>query len=120
MKPVTKREWRELCAKHASREFKQRIHPEGLLAHQGKWDSLTEWRFYAMAILQAHGFSMPRTAAILGFSDHTSILHGLRRAHGHDGKGIAVKKEPLWKREHFEKIALGDEAEFLGVAWRAA
>ncbi len=117
MKPITKRQWRELCAKHASREFGQIIHQEGLLAEHGKFRPMLWWRYYAMGVLWAHGFSQPRSAMILGYDDHTSILNGLRRAHGHDGK---FSGEPLWTKEHFEKVALCDESGWLGLQWVAA
>lgn len=117
MKPITKKQWRELCAKHASREFGRIITVKDLGADQGKFRPMLWWRYYAMGVLWAHGFSLPRSAAVLGYDDHTSILNGLRRAHGHDGK---LKNEPLWTKEHFEKVALADEAEFIGVEWVAA
>lgn len=117
-KPITKTDWRALCARHASKEF-GRIIPEAyLLAGLGKITRFTHWRYYSMAILHAYGFSLPRIASILGFKDHTTIINGLRRAHGHDGKKL--KGEPLWTKEHFEKIVLIEEQENAGLTWRVA
>jgi hypothetical protein len=117
MQPHQIKFWREICAKRASQEFARRISPDEIVASNGRCRREKDWRFFSIALLRAHDFSLTRIAAILGYKDHTSVLNGLRRAVGHDGK---LGNEPLWKTEHFKKIALMDEASFIGVEWVAA
>ncbi len=119
MLAAQREEWRAFCAERVSCYFCQPVSECQLLAEMGRSGSYPRWRFYAMALMEAHGMSQPRIAAVLGLSDHTSVLHGLRRAHGHDGKLIRQHK-PLWKREHFEKVALADQQEAEGRAWEEA
>ena len=111
--------WREFCAEHASRYFCRIIPEYHLLSTNGRYREFVYWRFYAMAVMNAHGLSQTRIANILELGDHTSVLNGLRRAHGHDGK-LDGRYEPLWTKEHFEKLALADEQSALGNDWRAA
>lgn len=107
MQQTVCQEWREFCAERVGRHFNRFVGEAQLHARMGRFGEYPTYRFYAMALMEAHGLSQPRIAAVLGLSDHTSVLHGLRRAHGHDGK-LEGQYEPLWKREHFEKIALAD------------
>ena len=117
MQPHQRKFWREVCAKNASREFGRVISPDQLKATEGRHRPELIWRYFSIALLRAHDFSFPRIASILHYRDHTSVLNGLRQATGHDGK---LENDPLWKTEHFQKIALADESEFIGVAWVAA
>lgn len=50
---------------------------------------------------------MPQIARALRLKDHSTVLHGLRRAHGHDGK-LIHKHEPLWTKEQFQNMAFAD------------
>jgi SRSO17 transposase len=64
-----------------------------------------------MAYMHATGrYSMPQIARALHLKDHTTILHGLRRAHGHDGKPSKRKNqiEPLWKKDQFVNMVRAD------------
>ena len=125
MRPITAgqcKAWREFCAERVSRHFREIVPEYRLKADLGTYREYAHWRFYAMAIMSAHGLSLPRIAKVLGLKDHTAVLYGLRRAHGYDGnwKANRHKPEPLWTKEHFEKIALADQQETQGKKWRAA
>lgn len=91
------------AAKWASREFNRKITVEDLRTIC-KSPRNVRPRQFAMAYMYATGrFSMPQVAKALSLKDHNAVLHGLRRAHGHDGK-LLHKYEPLWNKEHFEYI----------------
>ena len=95
---------------HASNHFERLITAEWIRSGV-HMPAHSEPRFYIMAYLYEYDqprFSMPNIAAMLHLTDHTSVLHGLRRAHGHDGKGVALKKEPLWTKEHFKNLVAAD------------
>lgn len=113
-------QWREKAARHASREFGRVIPQLCLVALQGRYQYFSRPRFYACAYLTEHGLTRERVRDILGYANHTSVLNALRRAHGHDRKGRAARSEPLWTKEHFEKLVLADQQEAAGKAWRAA
>ena len=122
VRPITadqRKAWREFCATHASRYFCEIIPEYRLKANLGKYREYVQWRWYAMAVMQAHGLSQPRIAKVLGLKDHVAVTHGLRRAHGHDGK-LLHKHDPLWTKEHFEKLALIDQQKAEGKKWKAA
>ncbi|MCR9195067.1 MAG: hypothetical protein NXH88_10060 [Hyphomonas sp.] len=94
---------------HASRYFERLITVEALRSGQ-QYSFHARPRWYVQAYLYAYDssrFSMPNIAAMLHLANHTSVLHGLRRAHGHDGK-LLHKFDPLWTKEHFEKLARVD------------
>jgi len=121
----------EQAAKWASIEFGRLITIEALRA-KTKARSHTAPRFFVMAYLDATGkYSQPQIAKMLHLGDHTTVLNGLRRAHGYDGKGYRVSKgkrykiEPLWTSEQFVKMAESDtpEADFnfvSGLGWKVA
>ncbi len=121
-RPITAEQckaWREFCAVHVSRYFCEIVPEYRLSAKLGRYQEYARWRFYSMALMEAHGVSQPRIAKVLDLKDHTAVLHGLRRAHGHDGK-LLHKQEPLWKKEHFEKLVLIDQQQDQGRKWVAA
>lgn len=92
---------------HASREMERVITPE-MVYDRSRRRLNVHARWYLMAYMRAFDrFSLPRIAWALKQKDHTTVLHGLRCAHGHDGK-LLHKYEPLWTKEHFEKIAAED------------
>lgn len=105
------------AAVRASQKFNRLITVETLKS-KTKARSVVIPRFYAIAYVHAIGrYSLPQLARFFGFSDHTTILHALRRAHGHDGKPIQttrykgkawIELEPLWKKEHFENLVFQD------------
>ena len=68
---------------------------------------LTRTRYFVMAYLHECGWSMPRIAKALGLKNHTSVLYGLRRAHGHDGK-LPYLRQPLWNKELFKNRVAED------------
>lgn len=76
--------------------------------------SVVKARWFVMAYLYATGrYSMPQIATALNLSDHTTVLYGLRRAHGHDGKPCLITKKkvtpkPLWKKEQFVNMVRRD------------
>lgn len=118
------------AAKWATMEFERVITVERL-RDPSRSPTVSHPRFFAMAYMDARGiYSQPQMAAALHLEDHTSILHGLRRAHGHDGKGIAAQKEPLWKKERFKYMVRVDYPSVIvraedwkfknGSGWRAA
>jgi chromosomal replication initiation ATPase DnaA len=103
----------EKAAKWASIEFERLITVQTLRA-KTKAVTHTHPRWFAMAYLHATGrYSMPQIAKALHLKDHTTVLYGLRRAHGHDGKPPKQKHnfEPLWKKERFENMVLADMPE---------
>ena len=100
----------ERAAKWASIELDRLVTDEAL-RDRCKSQHNVKARFYVMAYMHATGrYSMPQIATALNLKDHTSVLHGLRRAHGHDGKGTKHKHvyEPLWNKEHFQNIMRED------------
>ncbi len=104
------REKLEKAALRATMEFRRPITIESLRA---RCKSLhhTKPRWFVMAYLHATGdYSMPQIARALKMADHTTVLYGLRRAHGHDGKPPKRKHEvePLWNKEHFQNIVDAD------------
>lgn len=96
---------RRACV-HASVEFGRVITVEHL-RDRSKARSSVHPRYYVMAYLKAYkpSYSQPQIAHGLNMRNHTTVLHGLRKAIGWDGKGEA---QPLWKKEHFEKLARED------------
>jgi len=100
----------EQASKWASIEFNRLITVEAL-RRQCKSPAHTEPRWFVMAYMHATGrYSMPQIARALHLKDHTTILHGLRRAHGHDGKPSKRKNqiEPLWKKDQFVNMVRAD------------
>lgn len=105
------------AAKWASIEFERLITVESLRA-KTKALRHAQPRFFAMAYMHATGrFSLPQIARALHLKDHTTVLHGLRRAHGHDGKTPKNRhmKEPLWNKERFMNMVAADAPEFQQV-----
>jgi hypothetical protein len=103
----------ERAAKWASIEFDRLVTVEALRT-KSKSPYHAEPRWFVMAYMEATGrFSMPQIARALNLEDHTTVLYGLRRAHGHDGKPAKRKHnlEPLWKKERFENMVLADMPE---------
>jgi hypothetical protein len=102
----------EKAAKWASIEFGRLITVQTLRA-KTKAVTHTHPRWFAMAYLHATGrYSQPQIAKALHLKDHTTVLYGLRRAHGHDGKD---RNEPLWNKEQFKNMVKLDEAAFQAV-----
>ena len=104
------REKLEKAAMRESVEFRRPITIESLRA---RCKSLrhTEPRWFVMAYLHATGdYSMPQIARALKMEDHTTVLYGLHRAHGHDGKPTKRKYEvePLWNKERFINMVAAD------------
>lgn len=107
----------EKAARRASVEFKREITVEAL-KEKSKMRCIVYPRYFAIAYMHAIGrFSLPQVAKAFGFSDHTTVLHALRRAHGHNGELVQttryknrawVKMEPLWKKERFENLVYLD------------
>lgn len=100
----------EKAAKWASIEFERLITVQSLRA-KTKAQSHTRPRWFAMAYMHATGrYSMPQIARALKLDDHTTVLYGLRRAHGHDGKQAHRKhtNEPLWDSERFKNMVAKD------------
>lgn len=98
----------EKACKWASIEFDRLITVQSIRA-QTKALAHGRPRFFAMAYMHATGrYSLPQIAHALKLSNHTSVLYGLRRAHGHDGKGPAASREPLWNKEQFENMVRQD------------
>ena len=92
---------------HASRELERVVTLE-MVYDRTKTRLCVHARWYVMAYMHAFGrFSLPKIARAVKREDHTTVLHGLRCAHGHDGK-LLHKYKPLWTKEHFEKIAAED------------
>ena len=99
----------EKAAKWASIEFNRLITVQTLRA-KTKAQSHTQPRWFAMAYMHAMGkYSMPQIARALHLDDHTTVLYGLRRAHGYDGKfKHGCRNEPLWKKEQFTNMVRED------------
>lgn len=98
----------EKAAKWASIEFERLITVKSLRT-DSKVLSVSYPRFFAMAYMHETGrYSLPQIARALNLTNHTSVLHGLRRAHGHDGKKVAQRKEPLWTKELFQNAVRKD------------
>lgn len=100
----------EKAAARATKEFGRPITTQ-LLKAKTKARSHTEPRYFVMAYMHATGrYSQPQIAKALGLEDHSTVLHGLRRAHGHDGKFLTGPKQikPLWKKEQFENMVFLD------------
>jgi len=94
------------AVKHASIEFGRLITVKSLLT-KCKSPHYTEPRWFCMAYMHAiDRYSYPRIARAFGMKDHTTVLHGLRRAHGHDG--VNITKAPLWTKERFKNMAMRD------------
>ena len=101
----------------ASVQFDREVTLEAVLA-TCKARYHVEPRWFCMAYLHATGrYSMPQIARALGLKDHTTVLFGLRRAHGYDGKPITIKRKgvnskvyprPLWKKEQFKNMVAQD------------
>ena len=94
----------------ATAEFGYEITPE-LLKEKTKMPRYVRPRYFVMAYLHETGrYSMPQIARSLQLDDHTTVLHGLRRAHGYDGKYLNREKpiKPLWKREQFQNMVIYD------------
>lgn len=97
---------------HVSRAFDRRITLKEL-REPGKKQSQTRPRFYVMAYIRAFGevtgdvfhSSYPYIARRLGLGDHTSVLHGERRAH------------EIWGRDHFDALALEDFGPVISVTY---
>ena len=99
----------EKAAKWASIEFNRLITVEALRS-KSRAISVSHPRFFAMAYMHAKNkYSMPQIAHAFGLEDHTSVLHGLRRAHGHDGKGRTAGRKPLWKKDQFVNMVRADD-----------
>jgi DNA-binding GntR family transcriptional regulator len=91
----------EQAAKRASLQFDRLVTVEALRANcKSQYHAQPRW--FVMAYMQI--------AKALNLKDHTTILYGLRRAHGHDGKPAKRKHnyEPLWSKERFENIIRED------------
>ena len=102
----------EKAAKWASLEFDRLVTVQTLRA-KTKAVTHTHPRWFAMAYMHAMGkYSMPQIARALHLDDHTTVLYGLRRAHGHDGKD---HREPLWNKEQFENMVKRDGFGFQSV-----
>lgn len=112
--------YRDILSKAAARasiEFDRLITVESLVS-KSKALSVVHPRYFAIAYMHAIGrFSLPQVAKAFGLSDHTSVLHALRRAHGHDGKLVQttrykrnawVEMPPLWKKELFVNMVFVD------------
>ena len=98
----------EKAAKWASIEFNRLITVQALRADT-KAIAHSHPRFFAMAYMHATGrFSLPQIARAFKLKDHTTVLHGLRRADGHDGKGKTANKTPLWDSERFKNMVRQD------------
>ena len=100
----------EKAAKWASIEFNRLITVQSLRA-KTKAQTHTQPRWYVMAYMHATGrFSMPQIARALHLEDHTTVLYGLRRAHGYDGKPAHRKhtNTPLWDSERFKNMVAAD------------
>lgn len=98
------------AAKRASVEFDRLVTVEALQANcKSQYHAQPRW--FVMAYMHATGrYSMPQIARALKLKDHTTILYGLRRAHGHDGKSAKRKHthEPLWKKDQFVNMVRED------------
>ncbi len=98
----------EKAAKWASLEFDRLITVQALRA-KTKAVAHSYPRFFVMAYMHATGrYSFPQIAHALHLKDHTSVLHGLRRAHGHDGKGRTANKKPMWTKDQFVNMVMRD------------
>jgi hypothetical protein len=107
----------EKAAKWASLEFDRLITVESLRTRT-KALSHSHPRFFAMAYMRAMGrYSLPQIAIALHLKDHTTVLHGLRRAHGYDGKAQKNRNmpEPLWKEEQFKNMVRQDWPELFDL-----
>ncbi|MEL6754974.1 MAG: helix-turn-helix domain-containing protein [Pseudomonadota bacterium] len=91
----------------ASKEFNREISLESLRS-KTKSPYYTKPRFFVMAYMRAtRRFSLPQIALALQVKDHSTILYGLRRAHGYDGK-LVERFTPLWNKEQFENMVAED------------
>ena len=51
-----------------------------------KQEQYTRPRWFIMAYLREAGFSFPQIAHMVGMRDHTTVMHGVKKAHGLWGK----------------------------------
>ena len=75
-----------------------------------KCRAYTDPRWFCIAYMHAIGTkSLPQVGNAFN-RDHTTILYGLRRAHGPDGKWFKGRPqpEPLWTKEHFINLVVRD------------
>ena len=88
-----------------------RVSRKGLL-RTCKARNLTRVRSFVACYLHAlpNGFSFTQIAKMLGYTNHTTVLHQLRRGHGHDGK-LLSKYTPFWPKSVFERLAYLDAPE---------
>ena len=98
------------AAKRASVEFDRLVTVESLRSKsQSPFHSQPRW--FVMAYMHATGrYSLPQIAKALQLKNHSSVLYGLRRAHGHDGKSLNLihGKPTLWKKDHFVNMVKAD------------
>lgn len=93
----------EKAVKRASIQF-DRLITVNRVREVCKANSRTRPRWFCMAYMHAIGrHSQPQIAKAFQLSDHTTVLYGLRRAHGHDGK-LLHRFDPLWNKELFENL----------------
>jgi len=96
----------KLALKRASAEFERSVTLEEI-QDPGKHRHSSRPRWFCMAYMAAAGDYSQTKLGEMFKRDHTTVLYGLRRAHGHDGKFIN-KHEPLWTKEHFRNLVALD------------
>lgn len=92
--------------KRASIEFDRPITLRDIHAPT-RYKHAKEPRWFCMAYMHVAGGYSQTVLGKIFKRDSTTILHGLRRAHGHDGK-LIHHHEPLWTKEHFVNLAARD------------
>lgn len=96
----------KLAMQRASEEFGRKINLEDL-RDPSKHRCLMEPRWFCMGYMHMTGnYSLSKLGEMFK-RHHSTILHGLRKAHGHDGK-LAHKESALWTKEHFENLLFLD------------
>lgn len=96
----------KLALKRASTEFDRVVTLEEM-QDPGKHRHSSQPRWFCMAYMAAAGDFSQVSLGKMFKRDHTTVLYGLRRAHGHDGK-LIHQHEPLWTKEHFENLVALD------------
>lgn len=103
------------AVKHCSIEF-GRVVTVGDIKANSRARLFGRPRWFSMAYMHAIGeYSLTQIAEAHNLRNHTSVLHGLRRAHGYDGVpvfstrgGKPFKLEPLWTKKKFEGLVYRD------------